>query len=115
MSSLNDNTINMINADTIARMKAGVIIINTARGKLINEVDLIQGLRSGRVKAAGLDVFVEEPVNKSNELLSLDNVIVSPHISGITAESFSEMYIKAFRNIQHFEKGELAAINHLKI
>jgi phosphoglycerate dehydrogenase-like enzyme len=115
MTSLNDNTINIVNSDSIARMKVGVIIINTARGKLINEQDLIDGLKTRRVKAAGLDVFIEVPVNGNNELLSLDNVIVSPHISGITAESFSEMYIKAFKNIQHFENGELAAINHLKI
>ena len=115
MTSLNDNTINIINSDSISRMKAGVIIINTARGKLINEKDLINGLKTGQVKAAGLDVFIEEPVSGNNELLSLDNVIVSPHISGITAESFREMYIKAFKNIQHFENGELAAIEHLKV
>jgi phosphoglycerate dehydrogenase-like enzyme len=115
MTSLNDNTINMINSDSIARMKAGVIIINTARGKLINEQDLISGLKTGQIKAAGLDVFIEEPVHGNNELLSLDSVIVSPHISGITAESFSEMYIRGFRNIQHFENGELSAISHLKI
>jgi phosphoglycerate dehydrogenase-like enzyme len=115
MTSLNDSTINIINSDSISKMKTGVIIINTARGKLINEQDLINGLKTGQVKAAGLDVFIEEPVRGNNELLSLENVVVSPHVSGITAESFGEMYIKAFKNIQHYENGELAAIEHLKI
>jgi len=82
-----DETHHMINADTIAQMKPGVIFINTSRGKVQDEEALRVALESGKIRAAGIDVFEEEPVSSDSRLLQLDNVIVSPHIAGVTEET----------------------------
>ena len=82
-----DETHHMINADTIAQMKPGVIFINTSRGKVQDEEALRVALESGQIRAAGIDVFEEEPVSSDSRLLQLDNVIVSPHIAGVTEET----------------------------
>jgi D-3-phosphoglycerate dehydrogenase len=81
------DTHHMINADTIAQMKPGVIFINTSRGKVQDEEALRVALESGKIRAAGIDVFEEEPVSSDSRLLQLDNVIVSPHIAGVTEET----------------------------
>jgi D-3-phosphoglycerate dehydrogenase len=80
-------THHMINAESIAQMKRGVIFINTSRGKIQDENALLAGLESGKIRAAGIDVFEEEPVSSDSRLLQLDNVIVSPHIAGVTEET----------------------------
>ena len=82
-----DETHHMINADSIAQMKLGVIYINTSRGKVQDEEALRLGLESGKIRAAGIDVFEEEPVSSDSRLLQMDNVIVSPHIAGVTEET----------------------------
>ena len=78
---LNDSSKGMINRDSIAQMKDGVIIINTARGPLIVEADLAEALDSGKVYAAGIDVTSEEPIPADNPLLTRDNCIITPHIA----------------------------------
>ena len=78
-------THHMIDAAAVAQMKDGVIFVNTSRGKTQDEAALLAGLESGKIRAAGLDVFEEEPVSSDNRFLQLDNVIVSPHIAGVTA------------------------------
>jgi D-3-phosphoglycerate dehydrogenase len=83
---LTDKTRNIIDAAAIARMKAGVRIINCARGGLIVEADLIAGLKSGKVAGAGIDVFEVEPAEK-NELFGMENVVVTPHLGASTAEA----------------------------
>src|SRR6266849_6035692 len=80
-------THHMINAASIAQMKDGVIFINTSRGKVQDESALLAGLESGKIRAAGIDVFEEEPVSSDSRLLQRDNVIVSPHIAGVTEET----------------------------
>ena len=80
-------THHMINAKSIAEMKPGVIFINTSRGKIQDEEVLRVALESGKIRAAGIDVFEEEPVSSDSRLLQLDNVIVSPHIAGVTEET----------------------------
>src|SRR5262249_1408950 len=77
----------IINRRTIARMKKGVMLINTARGPLVNEADLIEALKSRHVAAAGLDVFEVEPRPLDSPLLKLDNVLVSGHVAGLDDES----------------------------
>ncbi len=79
-------THHMINAGTIAQMKPGVTLINTSRGSVHDEQALIEALESGKIAAAGIDVFEQEPVNADSRLLRFDNVIVSPHIAGVTEE-----------------------------
>lgn len=101
---------NIICKKTLNAMKDGVIIINTARGGLICEQDLIEAIQDGKVYAAGLDVYKQEPVSLDNELLKMSNVITTPHIGGVTYDSFSEMIRSAMHNIQMFHEGHLDEI-----
>jgi len=103
---LTPETKGIINAQTIASMKKGAVIINTARGGLIVETDLISALQSGQIKAAGLDVFAEEPPAKDNPLFSLDNVTLTPHVGGLTYEAFRSMMAEAMHNMKLFEEGK---------
>lgn len=96
----------MLNEQTIAMMKSNATIINTARGKLINESALYHALKEKRISAAGLDVHYEEPISTDNYLLStLDNVILTPHIAGLSFETFYKMMNDAVGNIVTFDKG----------
>lgn len=100
-----------INKETLSLMKRNTIIINTARGKLINETDLYNALIEGDVCAAGLDVHYEEPIKIENHLLSkLDNVILTPHIGGLSFETFQTMMKDAIDNIVAFDRGDLESI-----
>jgi D-3-phosphoglycerate dehydrogenase / 2-oxoglutarate reductase len=89
-TAVSPQTKNMINAQSIAKMKKGVRIVNAARGELINEADLAEGLKSGHVAGAALDVFAEEPP-KNSPLIGLPNVICTPHVAGSTAEAQEEL------------------------
>jgi D-3-phosphoglycerate dehydrogenase len=85
--ALNDDTRGLIDAARIARMKRGVILINTARGALVEEDALIAGLRSGQIGSAGLDVFHAEPLKADHPLARLDNVTLSSHAAFRTLEA----------------------------
>jgi len=100
---LTDETKGMINKETIAQMKDGVIIINTARGKLINEADLAEALKSGKVKYAGIDVFWNEPPEGS-PLLELDNVILTPHLGANTYENMDRIGERVVEIIREFQQ-----------
>ena len=82
----NSETIDIINEKEIAKMKDGVVLVNCARGGLYNEEALYNGLKSGKIRFAGIDVFVKEPAI-NNPLLDLDNIVVSPHLGANTYES----------------------------
>jgi len=97
----------MINRESIAKMKDGVIIINNSRGKLIVEKDLADALNSGKVYAAGLDVMVDEPVRDDNPLLSARNCIITPHISWAPKESRQRIMDCSEANIKAFLSGKL--------
>lgn len=84
---LNDRTRHMINKEAFSKMKTGVRILNCARGGIIDEGDLDEALRSGKVAGAALDVFEEEPPRKTNPLLSNDRVIATPHLGASTREA----------------------------
>ena len=106
----------MLNENTIALMKSNVIVINTARGKLINETALYNALVEGNICSAGLDVHYEEPIQKNNHLLSLlDNVIMTPHIAGLSFETFYNMMNDAVDNIVTFDRGLLDKIIEKRI
>ena len=87
---LTDQTREMINADAISKMKPGVIIINTARGAIVDEHALVDGLRDGKIGGAGLDVFETEP-NINPELIGMENVALTPHIASATYEARNKM------------------------
>src|SRR6266481_3897854 len=89
-TALSPATQNLINANTLAQMKTGARLINAARGELIDEAALAEGLKSGKLAGAALDVFVEEPP-KNSPLTSLPNVIATPHVAGSTAEAQEEV------------------------
>lgn len=89
----------IINRQTLAKMKKGSTLINTARGKLVVERDLVEALRSGHLRAAGLDVFEEEPPAKDNPLFSLSNVVLTPHLAGNDWLSLENMGIECAQNI----------------
>ncbi len=90
----NKETVNMIGANEIAQMRDGVILINVARGGLYNEDALYEGLKSRKIKFAGIDVFTKEPAT-NNKLLDLDNICVTPHLGANTLESQEKIAIQA--------------------
>ncbi len=100
-----DTTKGMINKDSIAKMKDGVILINTSRGPLIVEQDLADALNSGKVGGAGLDVLSIEPAEDNNPLLRAKNCIITPHIAWAPKESRSRLMSIAVDNLEAFIKG----------
>ena len=95
----------MINKDSIARMKDGVILINNARGQLIDEQDVTDALNSGKIAAAGLDVVYTEPIKADNPLLGAKNCIITPHISWAPKESRQHIMDCTVSNIKAFLDG----------
>lgn len=102
---LTDETRHMINKDTLSKMKKGSFLVNTARGPVVNEHDLVESLRSGHLAGAGLDVYDNEP-NIEPELVGMENVILTPHIASATYEAREKMgelaasaIIKLFENV----------------
>jgi phosphoglycerate dehydrogenase-like enzyme len=103
---LTRETRHMIGQAELALMKPTSIIINTARGGIIDEAALLEALQSGIIAAAGLDVLEHEPPDPNDPLPKLDNVIVTPHTAGPTLESFPKRAANGFANIQRVWSGE---------
>lgn len=99
-------TVGMISRDAIARMKLGAVLVNTARGELVDETALYDALRSGHLRAAGLDVFQHEPVSQDNPLFTLPNVVVTPHVGWLTPETLSRSIAIGFENCRRVRSGE---------
>ncbi len=95
----------IINKNSIAKMKDGVIILNNSRGPLIAEADLAEALNSGKVYAAGLDVVSSEPIKADNPLLKAKNCIITPHISWAPKESRQRLMDVAVENLRAFANG----------
>ncbi len=95
---LSEDTRHLLNAQRFARMRRGSVLINTARGALVDEAALIGALDEGRVAAAGLDVFETEPVAAANPLLRRDDVVVTPHIAWLTRETLQRSLDVAVAN-----------------
>jgi D-3-phosphoglycerate dehydrogenase len=98
----------MLNAATFSKMKKGAYVVNTARGPLIDEPDLIAALDSGQVGGAGLDVVAAEPLAKDSPLLGRDNVIISPHTAFYSIEALNELQTKCATDVARVLSGEKA-------
>jgi phosphoglycerate dehydrogenase-like enzyme len=94
----------------LKKMKRGSILINTARGGLVDQGLLAESLRSGHLAAAGLDVFAEEPPLSGNPLLSLPNVVCAPHLAWLTRETLERSLAAAAENVRRLEGGK--ALEH---
>ncbi len=96
---LNDSTRGMANASMFSKMKPSAFFINVSRGGLVVEKDLIEALKAGTIAGAGLDVFEREPVSADNELLKMENVVVSPHNAANCPSVWERMGLNAAKNI----------------
>ncbi|WP_408008331.1 C-terminal binding protein [Pseudalkalibacillus sp. A8] len=103
---LNDDTYHLFNAKAINMMKDKAVIINTARGPIIDEKALIEALRNGKISGAGLDVMEKEPPEKDHPLFSFDNVIITPHAAWYSEESSIELKQKAADEVRRYLNGE---------
>jgi phosphoglycerate dehydrogenase-like enzyme len=103
---LNARTRNLIDAESLSLMKPSAVLVNTARGGLVDEEALARVLHEGRVLGAGLDVFSQEPVASDNPLLQLDSVLLTPHSAGPTWQSFPRRFANCFANIERVQRGE---------
>jgi D-3-phosphoglycerate dehydrogenase len=92
-------TVSMFNADTLALMKPAAFLVNTARGGIVNEDALFDALSGGKLRGAGLDVLDREPPDPKNRLFTLENVIFSPHMAGVTEEASNRMAVTAVESI----------------
>ncbi|WP_139905762.1 D-2-hydroxyacid dehydrogenase [Clostridium thermarum] len=101
-----ESTKNIINKETIAKMKKSAIIINTSRGPLINEQDLAEALNSGRIYAAGVDVVSVEPIRADNPLLKAKNIYITPHIAWAPREARVRLMNIAVENLKNFLEGK---------
>ena len=95
----------LIDAAALARMQPGAILINTARGGLVDQAALAAALRSGRLGAAGLDVFAHEPPDHREEIFRLPNVVIAPHVAWLTRETFERSFSLAAENCHRLADG----------
>jgi phosphoglycerate dehydrogenase-like enzyme len=102
---LTPETDRLIDRAALTRMKKGSVLINTARGGLVDQRALADALRSGHLGGAGLDVFAEEPAALDDALLALDNVVVTPHVAWITTGTFDRSFVLAAENCRRVAAG----------
>ncbi|MDD6798941.1 MAG: D-2-hydroxyacid dehydrogenase [Firmicutes bacterium] len=103
---LTDKTKNLINRDSISKMKDGAIIINTSRGPVINESDLREALECGKLYGAGVDVLSEEPPVNGNPLLESDKCVITPHIAWASFDARVRLFKETAKNIEAYLKGQ---------
>ena len=103
---LNNETQGMLGKSEIGRIKTGAMLINTARGGLVDEAALIEALHNGLLKGAGLDVFAEEPLGDNHPLLNFENVVLSPHVAYNTPEAVKAIFEMTIQNICCYFDGE---------
>ena len=96
---LTDENRNMIDRDTLAKMKKGAILVNTARGGLVDELALLDTIKSGKLRAAGLDSFQVEPMSAPHIFHGVTEIILTPHTGGVTSDAYVSMGTAAARNI----------------
>lgn len=106
-AALTEENIHMLSREAFAKMKPGVILVNTARGELIDEAALIAALEEGRVAGAALDLMTEEPIPADHPLLRFPNVLIVPHIAAYTRETLRRMGEKVISDVERVLRGEI--------
>jgi phosphoglycerate dehydrogenase-like enzyme len=102
---LTAETEGLIGRSALGRMKPGSVLVNTARGGLVDEAALLQALTNGRLRAAGLDVLAEEPPPPDHPFLALDNVVLTPHVAWLTRETLYRSFDVALENVRRLRDG----------
>jgi phosphoglycerate dehydrogenase-like enzyme len=102
---LSDRTRGLVTARELALMKPGAYLINTSRGPIVVEADLLAALRAGKIAGAGLDVFDEEPPPRAHPFRTMDNVTVAPHLGYVTRESLTAFYVDTLEAVAAFVNG----------
>jgi D-3-phosphoglycerate dehydrogenase len=92
-------------ADDLARMKPTAYLVNTSRGPIVDEAALLDALRNRRIAGAGLDVYDIEPLPADHPLLTLDNVLLTPHLGFVTKDAYARFYGDTVDNVAAFLKG----------
>ncbi len=98
-------TTRLIDRTALAGMRPGAVLVNTARGGLVDEAALVEALRDGRLAAAGLDVFADEPLTADHPFLTLDNVVLTPHLAWLTPETLERSLVVAVENCRRLAAG----------
>jgi len=113
---LTEQTTGLLDATGLALMKPGGVLVNTSRGPIVDEAALVDALTSGRLTAAGLDVFSAEPVAADNPLLTLDNVVLTPHVTWYTADTMRRYLGEAVDNCERLRDGRdlVNLVNHVR-
>jgi phosphoglycerate dehydrogenase-like enzyme len=106
---LSERTRGIVTARHISQMKPSACLVNTARGKLLDENALVAALRDGRIRGAALDVFHTEPLPVNHPLRSLENVVLTPHMGYVSAESFDQFFRLAIANVEAYLDGHVPA------
>ena len=112
---LTDTTRGIVGREQLDLMKDSGIIINTSRGGLIDQDALVDSINDGRIRGAALDVFEQEPLPDNSPLRSMPSVILSPHIAGVSLETFQSIIGGAFSNIMHYHRGELDKVTGSRV
>ena len=103
---LNDETRSMIGYDQLCAMKDTAYLINIARAGLVDKDGLIRAMKEGKIAGVGLDVFLEEPISLDDELLTLENVVLTPHVATSTNESRAHNFVQIAKDIKRVARGE---------
>ena len=106
---LTEESYHIIDAAAIARMKDGVVLVNTGRGALIEEAALVEGLKSGKIRGAGLDVLETEPLAQDSPLPELENVVLTPHVAYQGVEAYADLQRKSVEYTIAGARGEMPA------
>jgi D-3-phosphoglycerate dehydrogenase / 2-oxoglutarate reductase len=112
---LTDETNQLMDKTAFAQMKRGAFLINTARGGLVDDEALLDALQAGQVAGVGLDTFANEPIPRDHSFLANDDILLTPHMGGITIDCFSSMISSAFANISMFDSGAIASIKGTRV
>jgi phosphoglycerate dehydrogenase-like enzyme len=103
----------LIDADAFVRMKPDAILVNVARGAIVDEAALVDALRDGRIRGAGLDVFAAEPLRSDSPLWELENVLITPHVSGVTNHFWRREADLILHNLECWLAGDVAHMRNV--